>query len=526
MTRTSLRLLAAGATSVVLAGTALALAAPANAADIGTLTIAPKVGTTSSTIAVTTSAGCPSGGTNIVGILRGQGFGTTGRQVIGNTDAGVSQSGPFTQAVGDTLAAIASQSPAVTLTTGRYEFVIRCQDAFGDTQYGDFVTSFWLTSTTQYQDVDPAGNQATTTAITAVSPTSPRQQGTPVTFEATVAPTGYPGTVQFFDGANALGSPVAVNTTTGKASLTTGALTVGSHSITARWTPAIQGLAPSTSAASTYVIEAAPAQATATTLAVSPASGTATQVDTVTLQATVDKPAAGSVVFRDGTEVLASVPVTVGASSATATYGQPFAAGTHDFSAEFVPADTGAYTGSTGTAPGYVVNAVEAATTSQTLQTTVAAGALTITVPTNPVVVLAEPVLNTAGSLFQSSGAINRVQVTDTRAGNPGWRATGIVTDFDGPGANEIHAANLGWTPALFSKSDAQTVTLGGAVAPADGVSASSSSTDGLASSRTLAQTAAGAGNGTALLDAALALNVPTSTLAGTYTATLTLTAV
>jgi hypothetical protein len=63
--------------------------------------------------------------------------------------------------------------------------------------------------------------------------------GSPVTFTANVAPiatVNVPGTVQFFDGTTSL-APAAAADATGMATLTTSALTLGAHSVTATFVP-------------------------------------------------------------------------------------------------------------------------------------------------------------------------------------------------------------------------------------------------------------------------------------------------
>ncbi|MCX6872192.1 MAG: Ig-like domain repeat protein, partial [Verrucomicrobia bacterium] len=75
-----------------------------------------------------------------------------------------------------------------------------------------------------------------TSTTTTLAATSPSTYGNSVTFTATVAPTPNGGSVQFYDNGDALGSPVAVNTSTGQASISTSLLTVDggtAHSITA-----------------------------------------------------------------------------------------------------------------------------------------------------------------------------------------------------------------------------------------------------------------------------------------------------
>jgi hypothetical protein len=78
---------------------------------------------------------------------------------------------------------------------------------------------------------------AAPTTTTVTSSADPSVFGQPVTFTATVATSGLgtpTGNVQFFDGANPIGAPVALNGS-GQAQLTTSALSVGSHTITAQY---------------------------------------------------------------------------------------------------------------------------------------------------------------------------------------------------------------------------------------------------------------------------------------------------
>jgi hypothetical protein len=76
---------------------------------------------------------------------------------------------------------------------------------------------------------------ATTTSVT--SSANPSVFGQPVTFTATVSTAGLgtpSGNVQFFDGANPIGAATALNAS-GQAQLTTSALSVGNHTITAQY---------------------------------------------------------------------------------------------------------------------------------------------------------------------------------------------------------------------------------------------------------------------------------------------------
>jgi len=77
-----------------------------------------------------------------------------------------------------------------------------------------------------------AGIPTSTTLISSINPST---YGQNVTFTATVSPLPTGGTVQFYDGASALGIPVAVNTSTGEATYSSTKLGAGTHGITAAY---------------------------------------------------------------------------------------------------------------------------------------------------------------------------------------------------------------------------------------------------------------------------------------------------
>jgi subtilisin family serine protease len=163
---------------------------------------------------------------------------------------------------------------------------------------------------------------------------------------------------------------------------------------------------------------------------------------------------------------------------------------------------------------------------SQTIVATVPAppgdGSLVISVDSDDRTVTLPP-LQLAGTAdrLSATGELRPVTVTDTRtATDPGWDATAQVTDF-ASSEFTFSGGYLGWTPEVVSHSEGQQVSAGEAVAPdfPDGEA-------GLSTPRELAHGQAGAGAGTAVLGAQLALTVPVDTPAGTYVATLTLTAI
>ncbi|MFF2850655.1 Ig-like domain repeat protein [Streptomyces sp. NPDC058001] len=517
-----LRTLSAGVVTVVAAlGAGLVVAPSAQAAEIGTISINPKTGTDDSGIDFSTSGACPDTASNVIVSVKGSGFPAEGQNVVGNapietfnTTADGGMNIPLTSTMRD-YANIAGFS---TLQ-GKYDFTVTCRTAFNGTSLGDFTGAIWFTSNTAYQANDPAVKVDTTTAL-AVSPSGSTDQGDAVTLTATVSPAGATGTVQFRDGATALGSPVAV--TSGTAALTTSNLTVGSHSLTAEFTPSGSGYNASASAAVTHQVKAVAAKPTTTALVVSPAD-TAAQYTPVSLTATVTPAGAnGSVKFTDTvggtTTTLGTVKVTDGQAALTTS---ALAPGDHSFTASFVPGD-GTYAASdSGNIP-FKVGAFAGVSTSQDITTTVEAGALVISVQ-DPHVVLPSPQLEANGEMLTTAGAINPVTLTDTRAGNPGWTVSGQVTDFSDGATHAINGQNLGWTPKVLDNVSAQQVNAGAKVGPAAALAPGDTGTAGLKSSRTLA---GGTGLGTAHLGADLSLTVPTSTVAGTYTATLTLTAI
>ncbi|WP_207919690.1 choice-of-anchor M domain-containing protein [Micromonospora sp. KC207] len=163
--------------------------------------------------------------------------------------------------------------------------------------------------------------------------------------------------------------------------------------------------------------------------------------------------------------------------------------------------------------------------TSQTITASIdgTQGSLVISVnPDDRAVVLPPAQLNVAGDRWESIGELRPVTVTDTRAGQPGWSASGqIPADFTGPAGATFSAGYLGWSPRVLAQGSGQGVVAGPVVAPYV-----IGSGGGLGNSAVLGSASSGAGRGTAQLGAGLRLSLPTETAAGTYTATLTLTAI
>jgi surface-anchored protein len=151
-------------------------------------------------------------------------------------------------------------------------------------------------------------------------------------------------------------------------------------------------------------------------------------------------------------------------------------------------------------------------------------GALVISVdPEDRTVALPAAALNAAGDRWEAGGALKPVTVTDTRPALPGWTASGqVAAGFRTQDGATFTGSYLGWTPAVVQQGDRQAVVAGPVAVPY----VSGQPGTGLGDSAVLATAPAGAGRGTARLDAALRLSVPTDTAPGTYTGTLTLTAI
>ncbi|MBM7772321.1 hypothetical protein JOD54_002525 [Actinokineospora baliensis] len=506
---------AATAATLGAAGIAAAAAPPGN---LGTLSINKTSGLDTDAPTFTTSAGCTPDSDGYSLFVYGPGAWDAGFTATPVTDVGFSQSGGFPIVQGLSFKDIAVDN-ATTIVPGKYTVAAYCVDQFAAENKGAFTRDIWFTSATAWRDSDPAVQNPSTTALS-VTPAAPVVSGTNVTLTANVTPATAAGTVQFKDGAGDLGAPVTV--VGGVATLSTTALPTGARSLTASFSGA--GYVTSTSSAVTYQVNAPAAVSTTTALAVTP-SGTAAAYSPVTLSATVNPgAAAGAVQFFDGANALGN-PVAVSAGAASLTT-STLAVGAHNFTARFVPTNAAAYEPSVSLGVALEVTPFAGVTASQNITTTVLAGELLISVA-NQNVVLPSPVMAADGSLLTTAGSLNPIKVTDTRAGNPGWNVSGQVSDFVN-GANSINGANLGWTPKLVDKSAPQVIAVGAQVNPANAIAPGATAPNGLglAAARVLATAAALGGNGTANLSADLALNVPTSTVAGTYSALLTLTAI
>jgi hypothetical protein len=232
---------------VVSAGVLVGVAAPAYAASLGEVTLSSTSGTVSATpmFASATSAACPTG------------YGENAALRVGRPGGPYSNLGPAVGGGGFdtapvTIAANRSFTTAlggVAPGDGEWWVIIECYSLTLGRHVDEFRTSIRVTGANWSIPV------ATPTSTTlAVSPASPVTAGTEVTLTATVAPTAAAGTVEFRRGSTPIGSsPVAG----GAATLATTALPVGTHALTAVFTPTDStSYTGSTSAAVSYTVNA------------------------------------------------------------------------------------------------------------------------------------------------------------------------------------------------------------------------------------------------------------------------------
>jgi phosphate ABC transporter phosphate-binding protein len=140
-------------------------------------------------------------------------------------------------------------------------------------------------------------------------------------------------------------------------------------------------------------------------------------------------------------------------------------------------------------------------------------GILTMTV-TGASVQMSTPVVGLDPGFFESTGQLGAVTITDGRVqSRPGWSVSGQVSAFTA-GADSFSGTSLGWTPEVTQRED---VVAGPQVLAL--------TNPGLTASSLLAHAPASLGLDTTVLGAALDLRFPDTTPPGSYSATLTLTA-
>jgi hypothetical protein len=359
-----------------------------------------------------------------------------------------------------------------------------------------------------------------TPTVTLTADPSSIAEGDSVTLTADVSP-AIDGTVQFKDGTTNLGSPVTV--TAGSADYTTSALAQGTRSLSAVFSPADSGNYNNGTGTLSYSVAKTAAVTTNTALSVTPSAGEAfsavvLRADVTQTSNTLGRTLAGTVRFKEGTTLLGSAALSAGAAEITFN---TFTEGVHSITAQFVPTDATDYVGSTSSPVDFTASAPLNPPYSQDVDVTVVPGSMSITTPYSAASPfdLGDATVSEDGSEIVASGdfgtaASGGITITDTRAGNQAWTASAIATDFTDGSSNTISANDLSLTGLT------QVYTAGNALQSGDvtvtDVAALGDTQKAFASTTN--------GNGTVRIYGTLGLNAPTSTVAGTYTATLTFT--
>jgi hypothetical protein len=453
-----------------------------------------------------------------------------------------------------------------------------------DIQLSNVVTTDGVVTGGTWSAVYPTPSLTGTSTSLTTNPPTTAASGALVTLNATVAPSA-PGTVQFEEGGNDIGTPQTV--TGGAASIQTSSLPVGSaDALSAVFTPAQFSAYSGSTGTATIDVTPPPATSTVTALSVEPTSSVADTAVVITADVSnantsaALNPGDGQVAFYDdGTDtggdisgssaLLGTEPLAAG-GIATLSYGS-FAVGAHNLVAEFEPANTAVYNSSlsSGTADSvgpvlYTATAPLWTPDPQTVTVGIPAGSLVISTPYGPSnpFSLGTASLDGDGLAFHASAAFGTpatdaissttglasaggVLITDTRAGDTGWTASAEVTNFSGPGSDQISGENLeftGVTASYISGNALQSPDVTTAPVNSSAVSSGTpfgsgaSGTNGLAGEPhpfAYAGTAAPGytsptsptqTDGSVWVNGLVTLVAPTSTPAGTYTATLTFT--
>lgn len=394
-----------------------------------------------------------------------------------------------------------------------FKIVVACNDWNGN-PLGYFTDDLTFTGSTAAtfqwsRTTPPALPQAGSATTVAVSDTS-IEAGDVVTLTAAVDPAAATGNVEFFAGAQSLGTAALSG---GTASLATGSLPVGTYDVTARYLGGSHGA--SVSAPVSVTVAPVASRPTSATLAVSATSGAAYQAVTLTCTVTAATGAPnGTATFVDSTRTLASVPVTAGAVATYTT--NALGAGSHDLGCTFDGAEPYTDSASNRVAASFEQ---QGAATSGDVVVSIPAGAITITTPytdVNPLQ-LGTAVLDPATSTYSANAAFEDIVITDTRAGNLGFTASVLSTDFVGAGGGTFGASYADLTKLVATQ------VAGNALAAADVVLTDAK---GLNASKVFAQYPAGKSVGTAKIDGTFSVSgVPTSVAPGEYRATVTFTA-
>ncbi|MBV9592918.1 MAG: Ig-like domain repeat protein, partial [Actinobacteria bacterium] len=463
-------------------------------------------------------------GTTTLPVVTGQ----SGDQTIGTTAADLPQTSTTAGYVNTYELRLKTSAPGKSATVG-YDYA----DITINTSAGTWSVA--------YTPDPPAGTTATTTTIDPSTPTTVGA-GSNVTLAADVTSTsGTPsdGTVQFFNGSNAIGSAVNVGAG-GIATTTTSFASPGTEQITAKYTPGAFSSFAASPASTAYPITVTAVPTPTVTLGITGGYQTSGSTDVV-LTATVTPAAAASDGTVSFTDAGTTIPGTVTSSANTFTLALPtgFSAGSHTVVAKFTSTVPSAYQSAQSPSQSFITQVPVAGacaqpgavcTDQQTIEATVPVGTLVINTPysaQNPLN-LGTLALSADSKVFSASASFNNIVVTDTRAGNLPWTVSALASPLTDGGTNpnsSINPENLGLTTIQATPGTGFT----GTITPTDNAAANAVAPDDAGSlglGGTTAHTVAKAdhGLGTVTMKGTLALNAPSSTEPGLFTGTITFT--
>jgi hypothetical protein len=129
--------------------------------------------------------------------------------------------------------------------------------------------------------------------------------------------------------------------------------------------------------------------------------------------------------------------------------------------------------------------------------------------------------LNAAGTFYTATGAIQPVEVLDTRDGDIGWNVTTSLTNFTSA-TDSFGACNFGFVPTATGNSTTPTYTQ--TITNGTGAVTAGCPAGGFASAHTSMSATAGGGLGYSTLTGPVAVQIPLSANAGTYAAVMSFT--
>jgi hypothetical protein len=287
----------------------------------------------------------------------------------------------------------------------------------------------------------PGATTPTTTAVT--SSNGSATFGQSVTLTATVttlAGSGQTGTVQFMDGATPLGTPAAVNSSTGLATYTSSALSVASHTITAVYSGDGNYTASTSAAFAQNIGKATP------NVSVSDAGGIYTGASF---------PATATVNGATKLETIAPTVAYYAGSTATGTPlgSAPSAAGTYTAVATF--AGSADYAGATSSPVTFNITILPAApsiTTQPAGQTVLEGQAVSFTAAATgqPVPVVQWQFSSNGGATYSNiPGAIATTYILTALLSQTGYQYQAVFTNSQGNATTKAATLTVNSAPAL-----------------------------------------------------------------------------